>query len=96
MMNVKQYVISSWEIGRSEPNISQIIKLSDILDVPTDYLLDKPFIKVSNEEDFNKIVKNINEDIHNGFIEDIKSCCENLSESKKEKIVKIIKELAEY
>ena len=96
MMNVKQYVISSWEIGRSEPNISQIIKLSDILDVPTDYLLDKPFIKVSSEEDFNRIVKNINEDIHNDFIEDIKSCCRNLSESKKEKIVKIVKELAEY
>ena len=41
LMDVKQYVVSSWEIGRSEPNISQIIKLSDIFCVPTDYLLDK-------------------------------------------------------
>ena len=27
-LNVKQYVISSWEIGRSEPNIEQIKFLS--------------------------------------------------------------------
>ena len=44
LMNVKQYVISSWETGRSEPNISQIIKLSDIFKIPTDYLLDRPII----------------------------------------------------
>ena len=95
-MGVRQYIISSWETGRSEPNISQIIKLSDILDVPTDYLLDKEIIRASSEEEFNKVVENINKDIHDEFIEDIKSCCDNLSKSKKEKIAKIIRELVEY
>ena len=28
-LNVKQYVISSWEIGRSEPSINQLISLSN-------------------------------------------------------------------
>ena len=40
-LNVKQYVISSWEIGRSEPNIEQIKFLSTYFNVPTDYLLGK-------------------------------------------------------
>ena len=31
MLGVKQYVISSWEIGRSEPSIKQIVKICDIL-----------------------------------------------------------------
>ena len=96
MINVKQYVISSWETGRSEPNINQIIKLSEILDVPIDYLLDKPLAKVSSEDEFNKMIKNINLDINDDFINDIKSICKDLSKAKKDRIIKIVKELAEY
>jgi transcriptional regulator with XRE-family HTH domain len=40
-LNIKQYVISSWEIGRSEPNIEQIKFLSTYFNVPTDYYLVK-------------------------------------------------------
>lgn len=31
--------ISSWETGKTEPSIDDIIKLADILEVSTDYLL---------------------------------------------------------
>lgn len=50
-LNVKQYVISSWEIGRSEPNIKQIKFLSNYFNVPTDYLLDKDVI-INDEKEF--------------------------------------------
>ena len=52
-LNVKQYVISSWEIGRSEPSINQIIELANIFKIPTDYLLNKELIMVSSENEFN-------------------------------------------
>ena len=96
MMGVKQYVVSSWEIGRSEPNISQIIKLSDILDVPTDYLLDKEVIRTVSEEDFEKVIRNMMKDDENSFIKEIKSLCEDLSDKKKSVIVNIINDLKEY
>ncbi|MGM9971067.1 MAG: helix-turn-helix domain-containing protein [Anaeroplasmataceae bacterium] len=96
MMGVKQYVVSSWETGRSEPNINQILKLSEIFDLPTDYLLDKPTIKVSSEDEFNKIIENINNDINDDFITEIKTICNDLPKKKKDKIIKIIKEVCEY
>ena len=40
MMNVTKSTISSWESGNSSPKPSQIKELSDILHVPTDYLLE--------------------------------------------------------
>ena len=61
MLGVKQYVISSWETGRSEPNISQICKLADILEIPTDYLLDCHTILVADSTNFQKVEKNIKE-----------------------------------
>ena len=95
LMNVKQYVVSSWEIGRSEPNISQIIKLSDIFCVPTDYLLDKNIIRTISEDDFNKALENIDKDIKDDYLKDIKEMLDNVSDTKKAKIINIIKELSE-
>ena len=59
-LNVKQYVISSWEIGRSEPNIEQIKFLSTYFNVPTDYLLGKDVIMV-NDDVISEIVKLLEE-----------------------------------
>lgn len=95
-MGVKQYIISYWEIGRSEPNIEQIIKLSDVLCVPTDYLLDRPVIRPINEEDFNNVVENIKKDMSDDFMNEIKKTCDNLPQKKKDIIINIVKEIAEY
>ena len=94
-LGVKQYVISSWETGRSEPNINQIIQLSDILDIPTDYLLGKTFIRTISEEDFNKVIENMEQDTNDDFLNCIKELCGHMSEKKKEKILNIVKELAD-
>lgn len=95
-LGVKQYVVSSWETGRSEPCISQIIELSDILDIPTDYLLDKKIIRVNSEDDFTKVIKNINEDADDDFINCIKKLCNDMSEERKEKITNVIKEIKNF
>lgn len=39
LVGVRQYVIASWETGRSEPSIKDIIKLQSVLNVPLEYLL---------------------------------------------------------
>ncbi len=95
-MGVKQYVVSSWETGRSEPNITQIVKLCDILNVPADYLLDRSIIKVVSEEDFNKMVENIDKDIKEDFLKDVKDICKDFTDSKKHKVINIIKELSDF
>ncbi len=40
-LNVTEDSIGYWERGKSEPSISQIIQLSDIFEVTTDFLLGK-------------------------------------------------------
>ena len=94
-MNVKQYVISSWETGRSEPNISQIIKLSDIFKIPTDYLLDRAIIIASSENEFNNVIENINKDIKDDFTKDLIEILEDIPNNKKDKIINIVKEIKE-
>ena len=95
LMDVKQYVISSWETGRSEPNISQIIKLSDIFKIPTDYLLDRYVIITQTEQDFNKVIENINKDIKDDYIRDLTELFKDVPNNKKERIINIIKEIKE-
>ena len=96
MLGVKQYVISSWEIGRSEPSIKQIVKICDILDVPADYLLDRSIIRTASEEEFNKTISNINQDIQEDFTKDINNIIKDFSIEKKTKVLNIIKELSDF
>ena len=41
LLGVSDDCIFFWEKGRSEPSVQQIIELSNIFDVSTDYLLGK-------------------------------------------------------
>ncbi len=90
-MNVKQYVISSWETGRSEPSLEQLYKLGDIFNIPTDYLLDKPFVTSKSDEEFNNVIENVKLDAEDEFIKEIFKMCNNLSKEKKKKMLNIIK-----
>ena len=92
-LNVKQYVISSWEIGRSEPSINQIVKLSNIFKVPTDYLLDKDEIIVSSEDEFKIVISEIEKDRIDEFEEYIKKIRENCTDEQKKEISNILKSL---
>lgn len=91
-LGVKQYVISSWEIGRSEPNIEQIKFLSTYFSVPTDYLLGKDIILVNDEKEFESVTNNFKQDANDDAIKEIIKLLENLSEKDKGKILKIIKD----
>lgn len=92
-LNVKQYVISSWEIGRSEPSINQLIILSDIFKVPTDYLLDKDVIIVSSEAEFNIVTTQMVKDAIDEFEECIENIRQNCSNEQKKEISNILKSL---
>ena len=92
-LNVKQYVISSWEIGRSEPSINQIVELSNIFMVPTDYLLDKDVIMVSSENEFNIVTNEMVKDSIDNFEECINNIRENCSNEQKKEISIILKSL---
>lgn len=90
-LNVKQYVISSWETGRSEPSINQLCKLGDIFEISTDYLLDKPVVIANNESDFKKVIENVKMDADDDFIGEVSKLCSDLNNEKKKKMLDIIK-----
>ena len=90
-MCVKQYVISSWETGRSEPSINQLCKLGDIFEISTDYLLDKPIVIANNESDFNKVIENVKMDADDDFLGEVSKLCSDLNNEKKKKMLDIIK-----
>jgi transcriptional regulator with XRE-family HTH domain len=96
LMDVKQYVISSWEIGRSEPTISQLKMLSNIFKISVDYLLDKEFIGSCNDEEFNNVIKNVKMDSEDEFLNEVIKECGKLSEDKKKKMLNIIKASLEF
>lgn len=92
-LNVKQYVISSWEIGRSEPSINQLIELSNLFRVPVDYLLDKNIVLVSSEEEFNIVTNEMTKDSIDDFEEYINKIRDNCSVEQKKEISNILKSL---
>lgn len=91
MLGVKQYVISSWETGRSEPNLNQLTMLSDIFKVPTDYILDKTVIRADSTEDFENVVKIFEQERNDTFIQEVNELCGELTPDKKKKMLEIIK-----
>lgn len=94
-LNVKQYVISSWEIGRSEPNIEQIKRLSTYFNIPTDYLLGKDVVIVKDENEFQIVTNNFKQDVKDDAINEIIELLSTLNEKEKGKILKITKDAIE-
>ena len=92
-LQINQYNISFWEIGRSEPNIEQIIKLSEILHVPTDYLLGKDVIIANNEEEFHTITKHFQQDIEDEMLNDLISLYSSIPNEKKKDLLQLVKSL---
>ena len=73
----------------------QLSALGDIFGVSIDYLIDKNVIMTINEDQFAKTIENINKDANDEFIKAIHSLCDDLSDSKKEKMLNIIKATAD-
>lgn len=91
MLGVKQYVISGWETSRSEPSITQICRLAEIFDVPIDYLLDTHTIRVSDNDEFRKVERNIKMDIEDRFVIEFQNIIESLSDSQKDAVLDMVK-----
>ena len=49
ILNIKRATIAKWETGMTEPRIESLIKLADILDTTTDFLLGKTNIDFGND-----------------------------------------------
>ena len=92
-LSVKQYVISSWEICSSEPSINQIVELSNIFNVPTDYLLDKDMVIVSSEEEFKIVTSEMAKDCIDEFEECIEKIRKKCTDEQKKEIANILKSL---
>ena len=90
---INQYNISFWEISRSEPNIEQIIKISEILKVPTDYLLGKDVILTSSEEEFQTVTNYFKQDIEDEMLNELISLYSSISNEKKKDLLQLVKSL---
>lgn len=87
---VKQYVISCWESDKTEPNITQIKKLCDILHVPADYLLGRNVIMAQSQTEFSVVAKNFVLDSNDILIKRIIEINDQLSEKQKQELIKLI------
>ena len=93
LLDINQYNISFWEIGRSEPNIEQLIKLSEILNVPTDYLLGKDIILTSNDKEFKTVTKHFIQDIEDDMLQELINLYSSISNEKKKDLLQLVKSL---
>ncbi len=90
LMNINQYIISYWEKGRSEPSIEQIIKLSEIFKVPSDYLLGKEIIRVNNNDELDVVVRNMELDAKDEVNNKLISTLNRLNEQQKKNLIDFI------
>ena len=79
-LNVKQYNVSDYEVGRSEPSIELLIKIAKILEISIDELLGNDNAPLSVEGKEKKLLEVIN----------------NLPEEEKSKAVNFAIEIIEY
>ena len=93
LLGVNQYNISFWEIGRSEPNIEQIIQISEILKIPTDYLLGKNVILTSSIEEFQTVTNHFKQDIEDEMLNELISLYSSISNEKKKDLLQLVKSL---
>lgn len=93
LMEVNQYNISFWEINRSEPSANQLIKLSEIFNVPTDYLLGKKEIITTTEEDFKTVVKHFELDNNDDLLNELVNIYKDLDHNVKKDLLNLIKSI---
>lgn len=93
LLDVNQYNISFWEIGRSEPSIEQLVKLSEILKVPTDYLLGKDVILATSNEEFQTVTNHFKLDMEDEMLNELISLYSSITNEKKKDLLQLIKSL---
>ena len=72
-MGVSRQSVSKWESGTSIPDLERILKLSQVFDVSTDYLLKEEIetdpVSIAMETDRDEVQKTITLDMANQFMD---------------------------
>ena len=101
-MNMRQGSYTKWETGMTEPRIENLIKLADILNTTTDFLLGKSNINFGNNsevyEEYKKLLsqnkkEEIQEKYDHSFEFTIKAIAKELGISVEEALDKIIQHI---
>lgn len=89
-INVKPYTITDWETGRSEPSISNLIKLSQYFNVSVDFLIGN---KLSENSSYNEIIKIINNYQNNLHKDELSLLLDDLTPKNQTKLLNIMKSI---
>lgn len=84
VLNVAISTVSNYETGSHEPDLTNLCKLADMLDVSTDYLLGRTNLTIS----INSLADSVGEDITKT---DILKMMEDFSEEDREYLVRTIR-----
>lgn len=101
-LDISQKSYSNWESGKAEPTLDNIIKLANILDTTTDFLLGRTNIDFGNDskvyEEYKKLLsqnkkEEIKERYDHSFEFFIKAVAKQLNISVEEALEKIISDI---
>ena len=87
-INVKPYTITDWETGRSEPSITNLIKLSQFFNVSVDFLIGN---KLDENSSYNEIIKIINDYQEQMNKDELLLLLDGLSDKNQTKLLNIMK-----
>lgn len=89
-INVKPYTITDWETGRSEPSISNLIKLSQYFNVSVDFLIGN---KIEENSSYKEIIKIINDYQEHMNKDELSLLLDGLSNKNQTKLLNIMKSI---
>lgn len=87
-MEVKTYTITDWETGRSEPSITNLIKLSNYFNVTIDFLVGN---NITMNDGYNEIIEIINNFQQTTYKDEVNELLNGLSYKNRKKLVNILK-----
>ena len=87
-LGVKPYTISDWETGRSEPSITNLIKLATYFNVSVDFLIGNT---LPSNEMYDDIIEIINSYQKSIFRDELNELFSGLTPKNRKKFINIIK-----
>lgn len=90
-LNVSTSTIGMWEQGRNQPDNESLIKIANLFNVSTDYLLDNDLKDINVSEDNKKLVQSLADGLTNPLNKALYSKASELKNDRdKEAVLKVI------
>ena len=90
-INVSASTIGMWEQGRNQPDNDSLIKIANIFNVSTDYLLDNDLSNIDVSNDNKKLVQSLADGLSDPLNKALYSkACELKNDRDKEAVLKVI------